>query len=83
MMSSQDEKEMKRLHMLYQSAYQAGKSDAVVHGKWVHTLKYSEMYRKNLEYDLCSNCNKQPKGYYDLPPYCPNCGAKMESESNT
>ena len=44
----------------------------VIHAKWI--------FRSGAVYDeyICSNCNKRHIDY--ATNYCPNCGAKMESE---
>jgi len=39
------------------------------HAKWLSTP----------EHPICSNCDKETKGYYNSP-FCPNCGAKMKEE---
>ena len=47
----------------------------VIHAKWIPRLHASEN-----DIFICSNCHRELG--YD-PDYCPNCGAKMESEDNT
>ena len=40
-------------------------------GKFIKATPYSEAY--------CNQCGLMPKLIFGkLPPYCPNCGAKME-----
>ena len=65
----------------YNDGYQQGKKDAVVRGRWVgktQETRYEYVYPLNYK---CSNCGFLAK--YDGWRYCPNCGAKMESEGST
>jgi hypothetical protein len=40
-------------------------------GEWKKPSRYSE--------PICTICKKSPCQYFGmLPPYCPNCGAKMK-----
>jgi membrane protease subunit (stomatin/prohibitin family) len=40
-------------------------------GEWVKPTQYSQ--------EICINCGLTPKTFFsNLPPYCPNCGAKMK-----
>lgn len=40
-------------------------------GEWKKLSKYSE--------PICTICKKSPCQYFGmLPPFCPNCGAKMK-----
>ena len=58
--------------------------EPVRHGKWIKSPEYPE------EYDICSICGLNDKhrtradqehpAFESLPPYCPNCGAKMNEE---
>lgn len=42
-------------------------------GKWVKATPYSQEY--------CNQCGLTPKTIFGkLPPFCPNCGAKMRKE---
>lgn len=56
----------------------------VRHGHWVNRWICSNM----TEYEYacsCSECNKSTYRISTLepmPPYCPNCGAKMDEETN-
>lgn len=53
----------------------------VRHGRWEWDTK--GLYPK----PLCSRCQYEPyrasNHSSDLPPYCPNCGAKMDLEEQT
>ena len=45
----------------------------VVHGRWHKPTPCSQ--------EFCINCGLTPKTNFGwLPPYCPNCGAKMDGE---
>ena len=47
----------------------------VVHGKWHKPTPCSQ--------EFCTNCGLTPKTNFGwLPPYCPNCGAKMDGDGN-
>ena len=52
----------------------------VVHGRWVHTDEAAAWFGK----DECSECHYHHADRYDLSffNYCPNCGAKMDGESD-
>ena len=48
----------------------------VRHGEWIKATPYSQEY--------CNQCGLTPKTIFGkLPPYCPNCGAKMDGERRT
>ena len=52
----------------------------VVHGQWI-PLEYDGYADGNPVWDLweCSECREEHSGDEDtLPPYCPNCGTKMD-----
>lgn len=58
-----------------------GKDAAVKHGRWI-PLEYDGYADGNPVWDLweCSECQEEHSGDEDtLTPYCPNCGAKMDS----
>jgi hypothetical protein len=43
---------------------------------WIKATNYSQSY--------CCNCRLTPKTIFGrLPPYCPNCGAKMNNSNWT
>ena len=45
----------------------------VKHGEWIRATPYSQ--------DYCNQCGLTPKTLFGrLPPFCPNCGAKMGEE---
>ena len=51
------------------------------HGRWI-PLEYDGYADGNPVWDLweCSECQEEHSGDEDtLTPYCPNCGAKMDS----
>ena len=59
----------------YEKGYADGKADAVKHGHWVVIADevFSDKYK-------CSECGKEPliaDCGFQLTPYCPFCGAKM------
>jgi rubrerythrin len=58
----------------YEKGYADGKNDAVVHGRWIDNIDENGVlcnaWRK------CSACGGL--NYSKRPPYCPNCGAKMD-----
>ena len=57
----------------YKNGYEAGRRDAVKHGRWIETE----------EGTVCSECHKHPfeDGEFAVANYngnfCPNCGADM------
>lgn len=55
-------------------------AEPVKHGQWVH----NEEYEYWAERYVCSVCNRNALSDGDyrhkLADYCPNCGAKMDSE---
>lgn len=70
----------------YKKGYEAGKRDAVRHGKWGHV-------RGRLCCSECGNCRTVKPGYemyicdehlkwvsMERSNFCPNCGAKMDFE---
>ena len=50
----------------------------VVHGKWIRMDETHPETGLNTHY--CSICDYEIDG---LEPYCPNCGAKMDKESES
>ena len=51
----------------------------VVHGRWIknnNSLQTDDYYCCYFDYH-CSECGKVVNNRYELPKYCPNCGAKM------
>ncbi len=59
----------------YKNGYAAGKRDAVAHGRWIWTVTGQEDYE---QYYRCSECNEHS---YIQFKYCPDCGARMDLES--
>ena len=70
----------------YKNGYEAGKKDAVKHGRWLYDSgsgkyfcsacdEYALSFKKDTLYggDLYEVC---------LTDYCPNCGAKMDGEDH-
>lgn len=60
----------------------AGYAAPVVHGRWI--ARYDGPYMRRRCY--CSKCGEH-SGIGGIPknqekPYCPNCGAKMDGESD-
>lgn len=59
----------------YKRGYEAGKRDAVAHGRWIeHMNKF-----------ICTNCKGRALLHFGgmghcLSNHCPHCGAKMDSE---
>ena len=52
----------------------------VVHGRWIknnNSLQTDDYYCCYFDYH-CSECGKVVNNRYELPKYCPNCGAKMD-----
>lgn len=47
----------------------------VVHGRWVNTHSDSEFVQ-------CSLCKSPVYAAWNVPSYCPNCGAYMMGENN-
>ena len=45
----------------------------VVHGEWIFNGRFAE-----LNHYACSNCNRTE---FRMSDYCPNCGAKMDGET--
>ena len=62
----------------YKNGYEQGMKDAVKHGRWEHTNLAVSWHGK----DECSECHYHTADRVDLSyfNYCPNCGAKMDSE---
>ena len=51
----------------------------VVHGRWIkdnNSLQTDDYYCCYFDYH-CSECGKVVNNRYELPKYCPKCGAKM------
>lgn len=44
---------------------------AVIHAHWIWD-EYTEPQ------PICSNCKREPTGFYALIDYCQHCGAKMD-----
>lgn len=45
-------------------------------GQWIKATPFSQEY--------CNKCGLTPKTIFGkLPPYCPNCGAKMDGKEET
>lgn len=77
----------------YKNGYEAGKRDAVKHGRWV-VYKSDEPYGcKDSKEDWykCSECGKDALGrcyedeWYSCPilsDHCPKCGARMDGEDD-
>lgn len=52
----------------------------VRHGRWIkdnNSLQTDDYYCCYFDYN-CSECGKVVNNRYELPKYCPNCGAKMD-----
>ena len=52
----------------------------VVHGRWIkdnNSLQTDDYYCCYFDYN-CSECGNVVNNRYELPKYCPNCGAKMD-----
>ena len=65
----------------YKNGYEAGKKDAVAHGRWV--LAKPRVKGRNATY-RCTACGKLRSSYYNDVfqwEYCP-CGAKMDGDWN-
>ena len=61
------------LKMIYDA--QTVEAVEVVHGRWHKPTPCSQ--------EFCINCGLTPKTNFGwLPPYCPNCGAKMDGDGN-
>ena len=56
----------------------------VVHGEWILVGTNEHDYETSVE-EKCSLCGRYVYRYDTEPQdnYCPNCGAKMESEGST
>ena len=59
---------------LWKTAYERGKAEAVLHGKWVHGQGFAGNYFDCL---VCDQCKKESMAKTN---YCPNCGARMDGE---
>jgi rubrerythrin len=60
----------------YKNGYEDGKKDAVVHGRWIdNTDERGFLCNAWRKCSVCGGLN-----YSKRPPYCPNCGAKMDKE---
>lgn len=60
----------------YEKGYADGRANATKHGHWITITDdvFADTYK-------CSECNKEPliaDCEFDLTPYCPFCGAKMD-----
>lgn len=56
----------------------------VRHGRWIkdnNSLQTDDYYCCYFDYN-CSECGNVVNNRYELPKYCPNCGAKMDDELN-
>ena len=67
----------------YKNGYEAGKRDAVKHGRWIadKVEAFSPLTEEPYLLDVlqCSVCGE----YFDVSEarnYCPNCGARMDGE---
>ena len=52
----------------------------VRHGRWIkdnNSLQTDDYYCCYFDYN-CSECGNVVNNRYELPKYCPNCGAKMD-----
>lgn len=52
----------------------------VVHGRWIKnndSFQTDDYYCCYFDYN-CSECGGIANDRYELPNYCPNCGAKMD-----
>lgn len=52
----------------------------VVHGRWIkdnNSLQTDNYYCCYFDYN-CSECGNVVNNRYELPNYCPNCGARMD-----
>ena len=65
----------------YERGYEAGKRDAVVHGRWVDEYK-GQFANKKYICSVCGNRANSDDWKWVLSPYCPNCGADMRGEGN-
>ena len=61
----------------YDKGYEDGKRDTVKHGKWE---------RNENGKIVCSVCKNEPLlddfGHWEMSPYCPHCGARMDGDGN-
>ena len=61
----------------YKNGYEAGKRDAVKHGRWIEVNKHRDP-EGWIECDYkCSNCGEIS---WEEGNYCPWCGTKMDLE---
>lgn len=52
----------------------------VVHGRWIkdnNSLQTDDYYCCYFDYN-CSECGNVVNDRYELPKYCPSCGARMD-----
>ena len=63
----------------YKNGYEAGKRDAVKHGRWIQWGTFGDLAK-------CSVCGKDSFTMhfvaYQNFNYCPNCGARMDGDGN-
>lgn len=65
----------------YAEGYKAGKEHAILHGEWKGKFFCSNY--SGYDYGMnCSVCGKPTHRQLaeKMPPYCPNCGARMVNE---
>ncbi len=62
--------------MVFRHIHNAPAADVapVRHGRW-------EVIEGMIENAVCSNCGRHFQSYYEAYHYCPNCGAKMDGET--
>lgn len=82
---AKEEKQVKSLKDVFDFIDKFSTADVVEvkHGEWVINDK-EFLCGKLTNIPQCSNCKCvalcDPYGDYELSPYCPHCGAKMDSE---
>lgn len=55
----------------------------VVHGRWIKDNDSFQINDYCCYFDhTCSECGKIISDRYELPNYCPNCGAKMDEQED-
>lgn len=54
----------------------------VVHGRWIHTAIEDDNWGGTFHKWTCSNCDFSTGHNPHGTNYCPNCGAKMDGDSN-
>ena len=60
----------------FNDGYRQGREDAVVRGEWIEHEDEMECPQCGYFWNYCDNDTERFN-------YCPNCGAKMESEGST